>query len=87
MMGIRGWGMYGMHGVGGGIMMILFWALFIIGIVYLVKNLTQNNNNSRDHYFNQQKEDSAIRIARERYAKGEITKEELNQILADLGQV
>ncbi len=89
MMGFgRGWGMgYGMHSFGGIIMMILFWALIIIGIVYLVRNLTNNNKN--DNYNNRDKRsqaDNAVNIARERYARGEITKEELNEILDNLRQ-
>lgn len=91
MMGFgRGWGMggYGMHSFGGVIMMILFWALIIIGIVYLVRNLTNNNsrNNNYNNRDNRRQDDNAVNIARERYAKGEITKEELNQILDDLRQ-
>jgi len=89
MMGFgRGWGMgYGMHSSGGVIMMILFWALIIIGIVYLIRNL--NNNNRNDNYDNRNNrspDDNAVNIARERYARGEITKEELNEILDDLRQ-
>lgn len=64
MMGFgHGWGMggYGMNGFLGGILMILFWVLIIIGIVYLVRNL---NNNSKDNNFSQS--DNAINIARER---------------------
>jgi len=88
MMGFgRGWGMggYGIQSFGGVIMMILFWALIIIGIVYLVRNV--NNNNRNNNYNNPDKrsqDNNAVNIARERYAKGEITKEELNEILDDL---
>ncbi len=94
MMGFgRGWGMggYGMNSFGGIIMMILFWALIIIGIVYLVRNLT-NNNSSNNNYNrdnnrdNNRQDNSAVNIARERYARGEITKEELNEILDNLRQ-
>ncbi len=88
MMGFgRGWGMsgYGMHGLGGGIMMILFWALIILGIVYLVRNLSNNNNNGNNNSnYNRSNEDNAINIARERYAKGEISKEEYDRIVKDL---
>ncbi|MTI61818.1 MAG: SHOCT domain-containing protein [Firmicutes bacterium] len=89
MMGFgRGWEMgYGMHSIGGVIMMILFWALIIIGIVYLVRNLTNNNRNDNyNNRANRSQDDNAVNIARERYARGEITKEELNEILDDLRQ-
>lgn len=79
----RGWGMYGMHSFGGVIMMVLFWALVIIGIVYLVKNIN-NNSNIKSNNSNRRQEDNAIKIARERYARGEITKEELKEILDNL---
>jgi putative membrane protein len=80
----RHWGMgYGMSGFSW-VLMILFWALIIFGIVYLIRNL--NNHNDKSHYYSDRQDDSAVNIARERYAKGEITKEELNKILDDLKQ-
>lgn len=90
--GMNGFGMNGFSGGGflGGILMIVFWALIIVGIVYLVKNISNKNDNTgRDNNYRQiknnyQKEDSAVNIARERYAKGEISKEELDKILNDL---
>ncbi len=88
MMGFgQGWGMggYGIHSFGGIIMMILFWALIIIGIVYLVRNLTNNySRNNNDNRRDNKQDNSAVNIARERYARGEITKEELNEILDNL---
>jgi putative membrane protein len=80
----RHWGMG--FGTGGfsWIIMILFWALIIFGIVYLLRNL--NNNNGKSHNYSGRQDDNAVNIARERYAKGEITKEELNEILDDLKQ-
>ncbi|TDW00930.1 putative membrane protein [Halanaerobium saccharolyticum] len=99
----NGWGSNGfghmdgfghMNGFGGGIfgwiMILLFAALVITGIVYLIKNMkndsdnSRKNNNYRQIKNNYQKEDSAVNIARERYAKGEISKEELDKILNDL---
>ena len=53
-------------------------------------NERMNFNNSRDDFKNRNEidfrrnEDSAEKIARERYAKGEITKEELREILDNL---
>lgn len=92
--GSNGFGHMGMRGFGGGIfgwiMMFLFAALIVTGIVYLIKNLNKNSNSGRrnDNY-NQvgyKREDSAKEIARNRYAKGEIDKEELNEILSNLNK-
>lgn len=58
---------------GGGIFMLIFWVLVIIGIVYLVKHFSENGKES------EQKGNSAVEILKERYAKGEITKEEFEQ--------
>jgi len=75
-----GWG-YNMSGFSW-IIMILFWVLIILGIVYLLRNL--NKKNAKSHKYNIRKDDNAVNVARERYAKGEITREELNKILDDL---
>jgi putative membrane protein len=96
----NGWGSnsFGHMGIGGfggsifgWILMALFAALVITGLVYLVKNMNKNfdsgrkNNNYRQlEYRQENKEDAAKGIARERYAKGEINKEELKEILNNL---
>lgn len=58
---------------GGGILEILFWILIVIGIIYLVKHL------SRGREKGERKEERAIEILKERYARGEISKEEFEQ--------
>lgn len=71
------WGNYG-WGMGfGWIYMIIFWALVILGIVYVVK-LASRGPKGAD------KEESALDILKKRYAKGEITKEEYERMKEDL---
>jgi len=67
-----GWGMMGL----GFILMIIFWAVVIGLVVWGVRHYTRRQNNSTN--------DSAIEIARQRYAKGEITKEQFEQLKKDL---
>jgi putative membrane protein len=60
------------------ILMFIFWAAVITLIVYLVR---------KSHRKNQmlyRPEDKALSIVKERYAKGEITKEEFDRLSNDL---
>ena len=84
---------YGNMGfLGGGIYMILFWVVIIVGIIYLItrSNINFQNNNQRNQppRANYQPRNEANKtpeeIAKERFAKGEIDKEELNEILNEL---
>jgi putative membrane protein len=72
-----GWG-YGPHMWFGGIFMLIFWAVVIIGIVYLVRYL------SRTSAGRQGPGESALDILKKRYARGEIAKEEFDRIKQDL---
>lgn len=76
-----GWGMHpmmwGAWGFGMMLMMVLFWALVIVGIVLLVRWLAGQGRESRA--------DSALEILRQRYARGEINKEEFETKRKDLG--
>ena len=65
-----GWGFWG-------IFMVLFWGGLIALIIWGVMRLSKKDNGNET-------KSNALDIARERYAKGEISKEEFEQIKQDL---
>ncbi len=67
-----GWGM----GFGW-LIMIIFWVLVILGVVYLIKLIAGGARR-------EEKRDTALDILKQRYAKGEITKEEFEEKKKDL---
>jgi putative membrane protein len=69
--------MYEWHGFGGGVMWI-FWILLVVVILLAVKTAAGSGTNSAD------KQKSALDILQERYAKGEIEREEFEQKRKDL---
>lgn len=80
MMGpMMGWGWWG--GWLGWIFMFVFWALIIIGLIFLVKWLVSLSR-SRGQY--EKGSDSVLDILKQRYARGEINKEEFDQKKRDL---
>jgi putative membrane protein len=70
-------GDYGM-GFGGGIFMILFWILIILGVVYLLKVLLGGRSEAG------KQRETARDILEKRFARGEILKEEFEDALAVL---
>jgi putative membrane protein len=74
MMGSYGYGM----GYGGIFIGLLFWIVLIVLAYFLIKFLIAKNK-AQDVVHK-----SALDIAKERYAKGEITKEELEEIKKNL---
>ncbi|MBI5465989.1 MAG: SHOCT domain-containing protein [Candidatus Kerfeldbacteria bacterium] len=70
-----GYGMMGGTGIGF-IIMLLFWVIVILGITWLVRSLW--------HTGKEPKTSSALEILRERYAKGEISKEEFESKKKDI---
>src|SRR3989338_8237046 len=77
-----GWGMHPgwwMWGAGGAVMMLmmlLFWGLVIAGVVLGIRWLARQGRDERP--------DRALDILRERYARGEINKEEFDARRRDL---
>jgi len=68
--------MWGAWGFGMMFMMVLFWVLVVIGIVLAIRWLVSQGKESRS--------DSALEILRQRYARGEINKEEFESRKRDL---
>ena len=66
---IGGWGIFGV------VMMVLFWVAVIVLVVWGIKQFTKEKTTTSK---------GALDIAKERYAKGEISKEEFEQIKRDL---
>ena len=88
--GYGGWGMgmgpgmMGGWGMGwfGGIFMMIFWILIIVGLVFLIKWLIQSS--SRTRLDGSGGTGRALEILKERYARGEIDKAEFETKKADL---
>ena len=70
------WGFWGAWGIGMMLFMLLFWGLVIVGIVLGIRWLVSQGKESRS--------DSALEILRQRYARGEINKEEFDAKKRDL---
>ena len=66
-----GWGMMGM----GLLFMVLFWALVILGIVALLKWLRGSSSGVTN---------KSLDILKERYARGDITREQFEQMKRDI---
>lgn len=60
----------------GGFMMLVFWVIVILLIVWTVKEVAGKNSHSETN--------KALEILKERYAKGEINKEEFESKKKDL---
>ena len=74
------WGSYGGWGMGFGIVfMLLFWGLVIFAIAALVRWLMTQSSPGRSS-----RDKSPLEIVQERYARGEIDREEYEQKKRDL---
>jgi putative membrane protein len=75
-----GWGMHPMWGVWGFgmmLMMLVFWGVVIAGIVLAIRWVVSQGRESRPT-------DAALDILRQRYARGDIGKEEFDAKRKDL---
>ncbi|HLC94931.1 MAG TPA: SHOCT domain-containing protein [Patescibacteria group bacterium] len=81
MMGNYFSGGYGLMGGLGFFFMLLFWGLILWAIIASVKMISGNHQHS---CCGDAKGDAAQKVLRERYAKGEITKEQFEEIKKDL---
>jgi putative membrane protein len=71
------WGMWGVWGIGMMLMMLVFWGLVIVGIVLAIRWLVSQGKEPRAA-------DAALDILRQRYARGDISKEEFEAKKKDL---
>ncbi|MBT8434839.1 MAG: SHOCT domain-containing protein [Gammaproteobacteria bacterium] len=69
--------MYEWHGYGGG-MMWIFWILIIVALIWFVAFATRRGGLSSGN------EKSALEVLKERYARGEIDRDEFEQKQKDL---
>jgi putative membrane protein len=78
----RGWhmgtGMLGGWGMGwfGGIFMMIFWVLVLVGLFFLIKWLIQTTNRSKS---DASSSNNALDILKERFARGEIDAAEFEE--------
>lgn len=77
-MGTMGWG-WG-WGIFGAVHMVLWWVLIVLGIAVLAKWLFGSGTQER-----RAAGSNALEILKERYARGEIGKDEYEQKKRDLG--
>ena len=70
------WWMWGAGGLVMMLMMLLFWGLVIAGLVFGIRWLVRQGGEDQA--------DRAVEILRERYARGEISKEEFEARRQDL---
>ena len=71
------WGLWGVWGIGMMVMMLMFWGVVIAGIVVAIRWMVSHGGPLRPS-------DPALDILRQRYARGDISKEEFEAKKQDL---
>lgn len=71
-------------GIGGGLLMLLFWGLLIVGAVWVIRSLFSGGSNSS--FRQSEREESAKEILDRRYASGEINRDEYETMKGDLAK-
>ncbi len=71
------WGIWGMWGIGMMLFAFVFWGLVIAGLVIGLRWLLKVERGARP--------DAALDVLRQRYARGEISKQEFEEKKRDLG--
>ncbi len=76
---------YGGLGWIGMVINLVILVALIIGLVFLVIWIVKRSGNNNPGQMLNNAAQPAVEIAKERYAKGEITREEYQKLLVDLG--
>ena len=81
-----GYGMhgYGMHGLGWGLGMGFGWLFGLIVLILIIWIVTKSINSGHHSTTTHEKQKSALDILKERYARGEISKEEFQEKKHDI---
>jgi putative membrane protein len=71
------------HGAGfvGWLFMLAFWALVVLGLVFLVRLALRRGRPAQDAAA----PETAVEILKKRYARGELTREEFEQMKREVG--
>jgi putative membrane protein len=70
------WWMWGAWGIGMMLIMLLFWGAVILGLVVGIRWLLRQGR--------EQRPDTALEIVRQRYARGELTKDDFERMKKEL---
>ncbi len=68
----------------GGLMMIVFWGGIIALIVWTIQSVTRRESGQTESPSTNPSPRTPVDVAKERYARGEISREEFQQIKRDL---